>query len=172
MPPPRPAADTAARGGTGAARVRATRPAAQRRPARRRQRAPFVLLVVGLLCGGLMSLLLLNTVLARDSITAGELREDIANAHRHNEYLRQENERATQPDAIATQAEQQGLTRDTGINPLPLNDDAPLPGSAAEPRAESGTESGTSGGTESGTETGTAATTESGTESGSVGRTR
>ncbi|MFG3440439.1 hypothetical protein ACGF0J_24570 [Nonomuraea sp. NPDC047897] len=169
MPPPRPAADTAAR--AGAARLRAARPAAQRRPERRRQRAPFVLLVVGLLCGGLMSLLLLNTVLARDSITAGELREDIANARRHNEYLRQENDRATQPDAIADQAEQQGLTRDTGINPLPLDDEAPLPGRAAEPGPQRGASPDGRSGTGTGTETGAEAP-EAGTESGSVGRAR
>ena len=58
--------------GRPAARVRAA--AVQRRPARR-QRAPFVLLVVGLLCGGLVSLLLLNTVLAQDSIADARLRE-------------------------------------------------------------------------------------------------
>ncbi len=159
-----------------------------------------MLLVVGLLCGGLMSLLLLNTVLARDSITAGELREDIANARRHNDYLRQENERATQPDAIATQAEQQGLTRDTGINPLPVDDDAPLPGKSAEPGprrgadpgprpgaetgattgtgtgtgtgAETGAEVGATTGTETGARSGAEAGADSGTESGAVGRTR
>ncbi|MEU8269486.1 hypothetical protein AB0B89_20290, partial [Sphaerisporangium sp. NPDC049002] len=38
-------------------------------------RAPFVLLVVGLLCGGLVSLLLLNLVLAQDSFRVNDLRK-------------------------------------------------------------------------------------------------
>ncbi|WP_143590195.1 hypothetical protein [Thermoactinospora rubra] len=105
----------------------AARPAAQARrvPAdrvrlpRRKQRAPFVLLVVGLMCGGLVSLLLLNTVLAQDSIKAGELREQIAHAKRESERAKTENLRLDQPEQLARFAEGQGMTPDKSINVLP-----------------------------------------------------
>ncbi|MER7500127.1 hypothetical protein AB0L05_31895 [Nonomuraea pusilla] len=88
-----------------AAGTRAARPA--RRPARR-QRAPFVLLVVGLLCGGLVSLLLLNTMLAQDAITEAKLHEEIAVARQGNEDLSRKYEMDTQPDKLAERAEAQG----------------------------------------------------------------
>ncbi|TDD18502.1 hypothetical protein [Nonomuraea diastatica] len=87
------------------------RPIPRRRPARR-QRAPFVLLVVGLLCGGLVSLLLLNTMLAKDAITDANLREEIAVARQENEKINQEYQRKTQPNVIAEMAEKQGHQAD------------------------------------------------------------
>ncbi|HUR05185.1 MAG TPA: hypothetical protein VM347_21755 [Nonomuraea sp.] len=93
-------------------RARAARPALKRRPSRGRQRAPFVLLVVGLMCGGLVSLLLLNTVLAQDSITATNLRDEIAVARQANEEARLANETNTGPQQVADNAEQQGQHRD------------------------------------------------------------
>lgn len=92
------------------AEAAAGRPAARRHPARR-QRAPFVLLVVGLLCGGLVSLLLLNTMLAQDAITDATLRDEIAVAKRENEKIDQEYQRKTQPGPLAEQAEKQGYGR-------------------------------------------------------------
>lgn len=88
------------------------RPALKRRPSRGRQRAPFVLLVVGLMCGGLVSLLLLNTVLAQDSITAANLRDEIAVARQANEEARLANETGTGPQQLADNAELQGQHRD------------------------------------------------------------
>ncbi|MET8865935.1 hypothetical protein ABZW11_23605 [Nonomuraea sp. NPDC004580] len=89
----------------------AARPAGGRGPARR-QRTPFVLLVVGLLCGGLVSLLLLNTMLAQDTITDAKLREEIAVAKRENEKIDQEYQLKTQPGNIAKLAEMQGQHTD------------------------------------------------------------
>ncbi|MFI7223717.1 hypothetical protein ACIBO5_10860 [Nonomuraea angiospora] len=86
------------------------RPMARRRPARR-QRAPFVLLVVGLLCGGLVSLLLLNTMLAKDAITDADLRDEIAVARQEKEKIELEYQLKTQPDVLATMAENQGEHR-------------------------------------------------------------
>ncbi|MEV0820386.1 hypothetical protein [Nonomuraea rubra] len=100
-------------GGRSRAETAAGRPAARRGPARR-QRAPFVLLVVGLLCGGLVSLLLLNTMLAQDAITDATLRKEIAEARLQNEQIDQEYQRKTQPDVIADLAEKQGYDRDWG----------------------------------------------------------
>ncbi|MDP4506408.1 hypothetical protein OHA25_46005 [Nonomuraea sp. NBC_00507] len=92
--------------------TRAGARAVPRRPSARRQRTPFVLLVVGLMSGGLVSLLLLNTMLAKDTITDATLREEIAVARRENEKLEQEYQLKTQPEAIAKLAEQQGQQPD------------------------------------------------------------
>ncbi|MGN9839458.1 hypothetical protein ACTMTI_15190 [Nonomuraea sp. H19] len=94
-------------GADDASSARARRPVPRRRPARR-QRAPFVLLVVGLMSGGLVSLLLLNTMLAKDTITDASLREEIAVAQQEKEQIEQEYQRKTQPGVIAELAEQQG----------------------------------------------------------------
>ncbi|MCP2359481.1 regulator of extracellular matrix RemA (YlzA/DUF370 family) [Nonomuraea thailandensis] len=98
-------------GGRARAEAAPGRPAPRRGPARR-QRAPFVLLVVGLLCGGLVSLLLLNTMLAQDAITDATLRKEIAEARLQNEQIDQEYQRKTQPGVIADLAEKQGYDRD------------------------------------------------------------
>ncbi|MFG1611728.1 hypothetical protein ACGFI3_03190 [Nonomuraea wenchangensis] len=108
----RPGTRTEARPGTRTsarpeAASRPARPAAARRPARR-QRTPFVLLVVGLMSGGLVSLLLLNTMLAQDAITDAKLREQIAVARQEKEKIEQDYQRKTQPGVIAELAEQQG----------------------------------------------------------------
>ncbi|MEU8248994.1 hypothetical protein [Nonomuraea sp. NPDC048916] len=113
IPRPRPAADAPM------PEARPARPAVNRQPSRRRQHAPFVLLVLALLCGGLVSLLLLNTVLAQDSITATTLREEIATARLQNEQVAQEIQKLTQPGALSEGAERQGLGRDwKDVNPL------------------------------------------------------
>ncbi|MBF8193305.1 hypothetical protein ITP53_48085 [Nonomuraea sp. K274] len=96
---------------TGQRSEQPSRPVPRRRPARR-QRAPFVLLVVGLLCGGLVSLLLLNTMLAKDTITDASLREEIQVARREKEQIEQEYQLKTQPEVIAQLAENQGQHRD------------------------------------------------------------
>ncbi|GHH62381.1 hypothetical protein GCM10017673_01240 [Streptosporangium violaceochromogenes] len=89
---PLPAARPAA--GAGARAARRGRP----------PRAPFVLLVVGLLCGGLVSLLLLNTVLAQDSFRASELRTANNQLRQKKEGLKHENMQREMPGAIARAA--------------------------------------------------------------------
>ncbi|MEU0572028.1 hypothetical protein ABZ297_42425 [Nonomuraea sp. NPDC005983] len=117
IPRPRPSTEGPKPGTARPAAARPAPAAVRRRPVvRRRQRAPFVLLVVGLLCGGLVSLLLLNTVLAQDSITAKNLRDEIAQARQQNEATWQQNQIDTQPGVIATKAGNQGLHRDDTIN--------------------------------------------------------
>ncbi|XVQ88827.1 hypothetical protein ACQP2K_15835 [Microbispora siamensis] len=93
-----------------AATVRATM---ARRAFRRPPRAPFVLLVVGLMCGGLVTLLLLNTVLAQDSFRLSDLRSSIDELH--EQAAEQENQlrQWTQPGPLGEQARAQGLDSDT-----------------------------------------------------------
>src|SRR5690606_26897732 len=77
----------------------------------RRQRAAFVLVVVGLLCGGLVTLLLLNTVLAQDSMTATNLVVEISTARQQNEDLQRKIEEEKLPGRVAARAEDLGLPR-------------------------------------------------------------
>ncbi|MEV4297139.1 hypothetical protein [Microbispora rosea] len=96
-----------------------TRPAATaratmaRRAFRRPPRAPFVLLVVGLMCGGLVTLLLLNVVLSQDSFRLSDLQSSIDELH--EQAAEQENQlrQWTQPNAVKEQAAAQGLEPDT-----------------------------------------------------------
>lgn len=71
-------------------------------------RTPFVLLLVGLLCGGLITLLLLNTVLAQDSFRAGELREQNRQIAEQAEKTRNDNARLGSPQNIADGSEAYG----------------------------------------------------------------
>jgi hypothetical protein len=74
-------------------------------------RAPFVLLVVALLVGTTLGLLILNTVIAVDSLKATSLR--VANAERAQEVQRLEQQVTTAgtPAEIARAAEAAGLVR-------------------------------------------------------------
>jgi hypothetical protein len=78
----------------------------------RAPRAPFVLLVVGLLCGGLVSLLLLNTVLAQDSFDANQLRADTQEIQQEKERLQQLIARNDQPARLAEEAPALGVKED------------------------------------------------------------
>lgn len=71
-----------------------------------------MLLVVGLLCGGLVSLLLLNTVLARDSFELSKLRADINLSHQQKEELEHTNMLLEMPAAVSNKAGLQGLNPD------------------------------------------------------------
>lgn len=87
------------------------RPAAAARPRRmtRAPRAPFVLLVVGLLGGGLVSLLLLNTVLAQDAFALHALRQRTATLEEREQALRQEVAQAEAPQTLARKARALGM---------------------------------------------------------------
>jgi hypothetical protein len=76
---------------------------------RTRSRAPFVLLLLALLVGTTLSLLVLNTAIAVDSLKATSLRQ--ANAHRVQEeqLLRRQVIDGSTPQRIATEAGKAGL---------------------------------------------------------------
>ena len=92
MPGPRPAALTR----------RARTLSAARRP-------PFVVLVVGLLSGGLICLLLLNTVLAAGAFQMTSLQQASAPLARQQQELQQEVAYAESPGAIAQGARKLGM---------------------------------------------------------------
>ncbi|MBE3009357.1 hypothetical protein IL992_09120 [Microbispora sp. NEAU-D428] len=108
-----PAPRRVRRGGSETRPATTVRATMARRAFRRPPRAPFVLLVVGLMCGGLVTLLLLNTVLAQDSFRLSDLRSSIDELH--EQAAEQENQlrQWTQPGPLGEQARAQGLDPDT-----------------------------------------------------------
>ncbi|RBQ20340.1 hypothetical protein DP939_11125 [Spongiactinospora rosea] len=102
--------------------------AATAAPARRGRapRAPFVLLLVGLLCGGLVTLLLLNTVLAQDSFEADELRHGVARIQREAERQKLDNARQDTAEALAERAGKLGARPDPSARVIEIGKGAPV----------------------------------------------
>ncbi|NJP22882.1 hypothetical protein OHB01_24180 [Microbispora hainanensis] len=107
-----PAPRRVGRGGAETRPAATSRATMARRAFRRPPRAPFVLLVVGLMCGGLVTLLLLNVVLSKDSFRLSDLQSSIDELH--EQAAEQENQlrQWTQPNAVKEQAAAQGLEPD------------------------------------------------------------
>ena len=91
--------------GTGAARARV--PAS--RVAARTPRTPFVLLILALLSGALISLLLLNTVLAKDAFTLTELQQSNKQLIQQRQALEESNAREESPANLARKAKALGM---------------------------------------------------------------
>jgi hypothetical protein len=113
-------------------------------------RAPFVLLVVALLVGTTLGLLVLNTVIAVDSLKATSLRAENAERAQEVQRLEQQVVTAGTPAEIARGAEAAGLVPAGPAGYLVLDPDggAVLRGNAepAEPTAEAGAEAPAGGG--------------------------
>jgi cell division protein FtsB len=105
-PGTRPAARPATRPDTGAAARPRRRVATADGAA---PRMPFVLLVVGLLGGALVSLLLLNTVLAKDAFTLTELQRGNKQLAERQQALEEEIARADSPETLARRARELGM---------------------------------------------------------------
>jgi hypothetical protein len=90
---------------------RPTRPGAgPHTPARTRSpRMPFILLLVGLLGGALVSLLVISTTLAQGAFRITNLQEQNANLARQEQILSNEVAQAGNPAVIAQQAKQLGM---------------------------------------------------------------
>ncbi|MEV5711599.1 hypothetical protein, partial [Actinoallomurus sp. NPDC052274] len=113
-----PASGTATRTRTAPTRTTPTRTGtatrAPRRPAPPRARAPFVLLVVGLLGGALVSLLLLNTVLAQDAFTLSELQRDNRQLAERKQALQADIARENDPAVLHQKARSLGMVDPRG----------------------------------------------------------
>ena len=84
------------------------RPAAARtRP--RHPRAPFILLLVGLLGGALVCLLVISTTLAEGAYRITNLQQQDANLAKQEQLLSQQVAQASSPTQIAQEAEQFGM---------------------------------------------------------------
>jgi hypothetical protein len=89
-----------------------TRPAASRPaagPRARSSRTPFILLLVGLLGGALVSLLVISTTLAQGAFRITSLQEQNANLAREQQTLTNEVAQAGNPAVIAQKAERLGM---------------------------------------------------------------
>src|SRR5512142_2769987 len=84
------------------------RPAGSRQRARS-PRAPFILLLVGLLGGALVSLLVISTTLAQGAFRITHLQEQNANLAREQQTLTNEVAQAGNPAVIARKARQLGM---------------------------------------------------------------
>jgi hypothetical protein len=114
-------------------------------------RAPFVLLVVALLVGTTLGLLILNTVIAVDSLKATSLRAENAERAQEVQRLEQQVTTAGTPVEIARSAEAAGLVPAGTAGYLVLDPDggAVLRGTP-EPAPESAPESAPAAGTPAG----------------------
>ncbi len=97
---------------TAAPRPRTGRAPAPRRAARPRTsapRLPFVLLILGLLGGAMVTLLMLHAVLAEDTFEIARLQQENRELSQQEQALREQVMRAESPEAIADAAEELGM---------------------------------------------------------------
>ncbi|GHB15100.1 MULTISPECIES: FtsB family cell division protein [Streptomyces] len=89
-------------------------------------RTPFVLLVVLLLAGGLISLLLLNSALNEGSFKLSKLKRETTELTDEQQALQRDVDSYSQPDALERRARQLGMV--PGGNPAFLNPDGTVRG--------------------------------------------
>ncbi|WP_055483037.1 hypothetical protein [Sphaerimonospora mesophila] len=112
-PTPRPKITPRPEGELGTIGVRAPRATTSRVSAavRRAPKAPFVLLVIGLMCGGLVTLLLLNVTLAQGTYKERDLRSSIDQLREQAALEEKLARKAEQPEALTSMVPP-GLERD------------------------------------------------------------
>ena len=106
LPRPRPADQPVPGGGRGAAPVPLRAAVARQRV---RSRTPFVLLLIGLLGGGLVCLLLINTTLAQGSFQITAMQHKNAGLAQQEQALQQQITQEQSPASIAARARQLGM---------------------------------------------------------------
>jgi hypothetical protein len=111
----RPAKPPRARTGFKLSSRRAAWAAAAARPRPRHKRAPFLLLLVGLLGGALVSLLMISTTLAQGSFRISNLQQQNTNLARQEQLLTQQVAQAESPTQIAQEAEQFGMQQNPSL---------------------------------------------------------
>jgi hypothetical protein len=77
--------------------------------AQHRARTPFVLLIIGLLGGGLVCLLLINTTLAQGSFQINAMQQQNATLTQQEQALQQQTAQQESPASIAARAQQLGM---------------------------------------------------------------
>ncbi|MEV4008381.1 hypothetical protein, partial [Actinomadura sp. NPDC049753] len=104
---------------------------ASRRGGQTAPRAPFVLLIVGLLGGALVSLLLLNTVLAKDAFTLTRLQQSNKQLEQQRQAYEEEIAREGAPQQLSKKAE--GLGMKPGKDPAFFSTEPGRPGGTIRP---------------------------------------
>jgi hypothetical protein len=89
-------------------------------PRARSPRMPFILLLVGLLGGALVSLLVISTTLAQGAFQITSLQEQNASLARQEQILTDEVAHAADPAVIAREARQLGMRPNPGLSFLDL----------------------------------------------------
>ena len=122
-PAARPSARPAPAGGT-----------ARTRP--RHPRAPFILLLVGLLGGALVSLLVISTTLAQGSYRITSLQQQNANLAKQEQLLTQQVAQASSPAQIAQEAEDFGMRPNPALQFINLKTGKVVKGQVSKADAE------------------------------------
>jgi hypothetical protein len=124
----RPATGPASRPATGPAAGQGLRP--------RHPRAPFILLLVGLLGGALVSLLVISTTLAQGSFRITSLQQQNTSLARQEQLLTQQVAQASGPAQIAQEAEQLGMRQDPNLRFINLKTKKIVSGKVSKADAE------------------------------------
>jgi hypothetical protein len=112
----------------------ATEPARRKRT--RRPRAPFILLLVGLLGGALVSLLVISTTLAQGSFRVTNLQQQNTNLARQEQLLTEQVAQASSPAQISQEAEQLGMRQDPNLQFVNLETGKIVSGKVSQADAE------------------------------------
>ena len=110
------------------------RAAARTRP--RHPRAPFILLLVGLLGGALVSLLVISTTLAQGSYRITNLQQQNANLAKQEQMLTQQVAQASSPAQIAQEAEEFGMRPNPALQFINLKTGKVVKGKVSKADAE------------------------------------
>ncbi|MET9883951.1 hypothetical protein ABZZ20_12535 [Streptomyces sp. NPDC006430] len=100
-----------------------------RGPSGQAARTPFVLLVVALLAGGLISLLLLNSALNQGSFQLSKLKKETTALTDEEQALQRDVDGYSAPDALQRRAQELGLV--PGGSPVFIGPDGKVTGAAA-----------------------------------------
>jgi len=111
-------------------------PATATKPRLRSPRAPFILLLVGLLGGALVSLLVISTTLAQGSFQISNLQQQNASLARQEQVLTNAVAQAANPAVIAGEAEQLGMRQNPNLRFINLKNGKIVTGKVSKSDAE------------------------------------
>ena len=112
-----------------------TRPVAGVEP-RSRPRTPFILLLIGLLGGAMISLLVISTTLAQGAFQITSLQQQNANLTRQEQTLNNVVAQAANPAVIAKEAQQFGMRQDPNLSFFDLKSGKIISGKVSKSDAE------------------------------------
>jgi len=113
-----------------------TSPVISATPRPRSPRAPFILLLIGLLGGALVSLLVISTTLAQGAFQITSLQQQNANLTRQEQTLNNAVAQAANPAVIAQEAQQFGMRQDPNLSFIDLKTGKIVSGKVSKSDAE------------------------------------